>query len=170
MSTEDSDDLNESLDGYVIEWECSARELAEFWGECLMEEPPSCFERFCVDDIDFDAISSDTSEWYLDLPNDSSYSRGRSPPPWRIGFTQQFRKDILQLDRKLQGRILETLQSLSDLQYPFRIMGDTFKPLKGNLKGFWRYRLGDFRLVINPVVAESEIDVITFSARGDVYD
>jgi mRNA-degrading endonuclease RelE of RelBE toxin-antitoxin system len=35
---------------------------------------------------------------------------------------------------------------------------------------FWRYRIGDFRLVIKPTVAESEIDVITFSARGAAYD
>lgn len=35
---------------------------------------------------------------------------------------------------------------------------------------FWRYRIGDFRLVIKPIVAKSEIDVITFSDRGAVYD
>jgi len=94
----------------------------------------------------------------------------RSPPPWRIGFTNQFCKDVTQLDRKLQGHILETLRKLSELPWPFKPQGDTFKPLSGDLKGMWRYRLGDFRLVVKPVLVDSELDLVTFAARGSVYD
>lgn len=92
------------------------------------------------------------------------------PPPWRIAFTKRFDKDIAQLDRKLQGQILETLRKLSSFAWPFQTQGDTFKPLGGDLKGMWRYRLGDFRLVVKPVLMDSELDLVTFAARGSVYD
>lgn len=92
------------------------------------------------------------------------------PPPWRIAFTKRFDKDIAQLDRKLQGQILETLRKLASFAWPFQPQGDTFKPLGGDLKGMWRYRLGDFRLVVKPVLAESELALMTFAARGSVYD
>lgn len=92
------------------------------------------------------------------------------PPPWRIAFTRRFDKDIAQLDRKMQGQILETLRKLSSFAWPFQIQGDTFKPLSGDLKGMWRYRLGDFRLVVKPVLVDSELDLVTFAARGSVYD
>ena len=97
-------------------------------------------------------------------------ARLKSPPPWRIAFTRRFDKDIAQLDRKLQGQILETLRKLSSFAWPFQIQGDTFKPLTGELKGMWRYRLGDFRLVVKPVLMDSELDLVTFAARGSVYD
>lgn len=93
-----------------------------------------------------------------------------APPPWRLAFTNQFCKDVTQLDRKLQGHILEALRKLSELAWPFKPQGDTFKPLSGGLKGQWRYRIGDYRLVVKPIVEESELDLVTFAARGSVYD
>lgn len=93
-----------------------------------------------------------------------------SPPPWLIAFTTQFQKDIARIDRKQQGHILETLQKLSGLSWPFQPMGDTFKPLGGELKGLWRYRLGDFRLVVKPRKEKRELDVLTYAARDSVYD
>ncbi len=93
-----------------------------------------------------------------------------APPPWRLGFTNQFCKDVTQLDRKLQGHILEALRKLSALAWPFNPQGDTFKPLSGGLKGQWRYRIGDYRLVVRLIVEESELALVTFAARGSVYD
>jgi len=97
-------------------------------------------------------------------------SEPRKPPPWRIAFTKRFNKDIAELDRNRLGQILETLRKLSSLAWPLKPQGDTFKPLTGELKGMWRYRLGDYRLVVKPVLADSELDLVTFAARGTVYD
>lgn len=107
-------------------------------------------------------------EWeglqYLDVPLRSE------PPPWGVRFTATFRHDLKQLDRKLQGRLLETILEITKLTLPFAILGDTFKPLQGELKGLWRYRIGDHRLVIKPIEVLGEIELVTFAARGSVYD
>lgn len=92
------------------------------------------------------------------------------PPPWLIGFSKQFKKDTLELDRKLMGRILEVLEELSDYTPPFHTHGDTFKPLKSELEGCWRYRIGDARLVLKPEVGLAQLNAIAFKARGSVYD
>lgn len=150
---------------YRIERVCAAHDLTfEFWDLFLIwaPEPQRAFLHQRVRTRV--SQNNEASLEYFDL------ARHEGPPPWRIGFTAQFRKDVGALDRKLQGRILEVLQEVSGYSLPFRTKGDTFKPLKGDLTGYWRYRIGDFRLVIKPIVDESEIDVITFSARGAVYE
>lgn len=92
------------------------------------------------------------------------------PPPWRIGFGKQFRKDTDGLDRKMMGRILEVLEELCELPLPLVPRGDTFKPLRGELKGAWRYRIGDSRLVVMPHEANAQIDAVAFGSRGGIYD
>lgn len=157
--------MPDQLTDYRLQCVCSAEDLRfEFWHLFSLWEPEPqrsvLHQRIRTKDSENEDALFDC----LDL------SRHEGPPPWRIGFTAQFRKDVGALDRKLQGRILEILQEVSGYSLPFRTKGDTFKPLKGDLIGYWRYRIGDFRLVIKPIVAESEIDVITFSARGAVYE
>jgi mRNA interferase RelE/StbE len=101
---------------------------------------------------------------------ESPRERSEAPPPWLIGLSKQFKKDSAALDRKLLGRVLELLSELSELPYPFKTHGDTFKPLKGELEGCWRYRIGDSRLIIQPKPQESQINVLALGARGGVYD
>lgn len=91
------------------------------------------------------------------------------PPPWAIGFSKQFRKDTKALDRKLQGRVLEVLEELSDYEFPFHASGDTFKPLVGELAGCWRYRIGDHRLVVQPVLQRCQLNALALGSRGSVY-
>lgn len=92
------------------------------------------------------------------------------PPPWVIGLTKQFKKDIEGLDRKLQGRVLEVLAKLSSYSYPFHPEGDTFRPLTGDRIGCWRYRIGDHRLVIQPRFEYCQLDALIFASRGSVYE
>ena len=70
-------------------------------------------------------------------------------------------------DKKIQGRILEAITKIT--LSPKTIMGDTIKPLTGDLEGYWRYRIGDYRLIYKPVEKWSEILLISFSSRGTVY-
>lgn len=104
---------------------------------------------------------------YADIFGDESAS---APPPWLVGFSRRFKKDTHAIDRKLMGRILEVLEEISDYKPPFQAHGDTFKPLKGELAGCWRYRIGDNRLVIQPKVEQAQINAIAFGARGSIYD
>ncbi|MBE9127810.1 MULTISPECIES: type II toxin-antitoxin system RelE family toxin [unclassified Coleofasciculus] len=68
-----------------------------------------------------------------------------SSSQWLIAWSDEFVKNIQNIDRKLQGRILEAISHIS--AQPTVSTGDTVKPLKGELKGLWRYRIGKYRLV-----------------------
>lgn len=92
------------------------------------------------------------------------------PPPWAIGLSRGFKKDVAALDRKFLGRVFLALADMSEMDVPFDIKGDTFKPLTGELRGCWRYRLGDWRLVLKPDIDEGRIDVLLLAPRGSVYD
>ena len=92
----------------------------------------------------------------------------KRPPPWFLGMSKEFQKDISHIDRKLQGKILEALTDL--VTQPTEPRGDTVKPLKAEFRGCWRYRIGDFRLVYSPDMETGNITLLAFSARGAVYD
>jgi mRNA-degrading endonuclease RelE of RelBE toxin-antitoxin system len=91
----------------------------------------------------------------------------KRPPPWFIGMTSGFSKDINKIDRKLQGRILEALNEIT--QNPVSLRGDTVKPLSGELEGCWRYRIGDYRLIYSPDKSTGDITLLAFESRGSVY-
>jgi len=89
-------------------------------------------------------------------------------PDWYIGFSNEFVKSIANIDRKMQGRILEAISKIAAA--PIDVHGDTIKPLTGNQKGLWRYRLGDARLLYYPDVELRNVVLISFASRGDIYN
>lgn len=102
------------------------------------------------------------------LPPISKSFVTKRPPPWFVGMSSDFVKHISHIDRKLQGRILEALTDLT--KSPVEIRGDTVKPLTGDLKGCWRYRIGDHRLIYSPNSNTGDITLLAFAARGAAYD
>lgn len=92
----------------------------------------------------------------------------RDPTPWAVAFTPTFKKSIATVDKKIQGRVLAALSSLSES--PVAVSGDTVKPLTGELKGLWRYRVGDYRLVYEPDSQRRIVVLLDFAARGGVYE
>jgi mRNA-degrading endonuclease RelE of RelBE toxin-antitoxin system len=44
------------------------------------------------------------------------------------------------------------------------------RPLSGDMSGFWRYRIGEFRLVDYPDEVTHRITLYDFASRGSVYD
>jgi mRNA interferase RelE/StbE len=87
---------------------------------------------------------------------------------WLIGFAKPFRKAVDSIDRKLQGRILEAVTDIAST--PVLVRGDTVKPLGGEMAGYWRYRIGDFRLVYYPDAATRTVTLYDFASRGTIYD
>lgn len=97
------------------------------------------------------------------------FSRSEPPPTeWAIAFTPTFRKSISGIDKKLQGRILAAITDLS--KTPASPHGDTIKPLSAELKGLWRYRVGDYRLVYKPDEERRLVVLLEFAARGEIYE
>ena len=90
------------------------------------------------------------------------------PTSWSIAFTPTFRKSIAAVDKKLQGRVLAALSELSEA--PVAVHGDTKKPLVGEFKGLWRFRVGDYRLLYEPQLEKRIVVLVDFGARGGAYE
>lgn len=86
---------------------------------------------------------------------------------WNICLTARFSKSASRLDKKLQGRVLEALLELGDA--PDTPHGDTIKPLEGDRRGEWRYRIGDYRLIYRPDRNRREILLLEVAPRGGAY-
>ena len=81
-------------------------------------------------------------------------------------FSSKAQKDFKKLDISIQKRIKTFTQEMEKLENP-RSKG---KALSGNLKGFWRYRIGDYRLICEILDNELIIYTIKISHRKNVYD
>jgi mRNA interferase RelE/StbE len=96
------------------------------------------------------------------------FFQGPLHPVWSFGLAPVFRKSLQDLDRKLQGRVLEAIMKICES--PMTVQGDTIKPLSGSLSGLWRCRIGDYRLVYRPDSDSKQVLLLEFASRGSVYD
>lgn len=85
---------------------------------------------------------------------------------YRVFLEKQVKKDFQKLDRNIQKLILDWIEkNLENVENP-RIKG---KPLVGNLKNYWRYRIGDYRLITRIDDDKLLIIAIQCKHRKDVY-
>lgn len=113
--------------------------------------------------------STDSSVSHVAEESRVSYSLAEPETTgWSVAFTPTFKKAIATADRKLQGRILGAVSDLSS--EPLTSHGDTVKPLSGELKGLWRYRIGDFRLIYKPTLDLKTVVLLEFAPRGGAYE
>ena len=61
----------------------------------------------------------------------------------RIEYTETARKQLKKLDKTMQKRILDYMDEVALLENP-RSRG---KALVENMRGLWRYRVGDYRVI-----------------------
>ncbi len=93
-------------------------------------------------------------------------SAGKSE--WLVAMSEEFIRAIRKIDRKLQGRILEAISSIC--REPLTAKGNTVKPLTGERRGLWRYRIGNFRLIYQPDSATHQVVLLSFASRGKAYN
>ena len=84
----------------------------------------------------------------------------------KVIFTPKAKKVFLKLDKTIQQQIKKFILKLEAMRDP-RTSG---KMLVGNLFGFWRYRVGDYRVLCKIKNNELVITVIDVGHRRDVYD
>lgn len=84
----------------------------------------------------------------------------------KVIFSDKAKKFFLKLDRPIQKQIQKFILKLEGMSDP-RASG---KMLVGNLLGFWRYRVGDYRLLCRIVDKELVITVVEVGHRKEVYD
>jgi mRNA interferase RelE/StbE len=86
---------------------------------------------------------------------------------WKIEFDPNAEKEIDKLDRQIAKRLLTFLyKRLSQLENP----RDIGEPLKGSQLGeFWKYRVGDYRIVVFIEDDVLRILVVKVGHRKEVY-
>ena len=85
---------------------------------------------------------------------------------WRVEFDRDAARDLRKLDAPARKEILRYLRSRISTNEDPRLFG---KPLLGELKGLWRYRVGDFRIVAKIEDHRLIVLVVTVGHRREVY-
>ena len=85
---------------------------------------------------------------------------------YKVEFTESAVKQLKKLDKQtvrvIKNWVIKNLVNTPDP----RLHG---KALKGNLKGIWRYRVGDYRLLTYIEEDKVIITVIEIGHRKDIY-
>ena len=85
---------------------------------------------------------------------------------WTIEITRTAEKQIKKLDAQAQKSIVRFLRErLKSTENP-RQWG---KPLHGDKRGLWRYRVGDYRLICEIQDERITILVVEVAHRKDIY-
>jgi mRNA interferase RelE/StbE len=85
---------------------------------------------------------------------------------WTIEIKRTAEKQIQKLDRKAQQLIVRFLRERVAPADDPRQWG---KPLHGDKRGLWRYRVGDYRLICDIQDEKITVLVLTVGHRKDVY-
>ena len=85
--------------------------------------------------------------------------------PWRITPTKEFTKSLRKLDRPVARQIVEALDAIAATGQP-RSRG---KALTGPLSGLWRYRIGNYRVLVE--LHDDELVILALKAghRSTIY-
>ena len=85
---------------------------------------------------------------------------------WTIEISDRAYKQLRKLDRPVQKRILDWLEDrLEGCKNP-RHFGE---PLKGDHAGFWRYRVGDYRIICEIQDGIVTVMVLAIGHRREIY-
>jgi mRNA interferase RelE/StbE len=84
--------------------------------------------------------------------------------PYAIKLLKRAERDLSQLPKKDLDRISEKITALADQPWPPQA-----KQLKGDLKGHFRIRVGNYRVVYQVNTKASMIAVVRIGHRREVY-
>ena len=85
---------------------------------------------------------------------------------WTIEYAETVQKPVSKLDPQTRKRIRSFLEEkIAKLDDP-RSQG---KALVGPLKGFWRYRVGDHRIICDIIDQRLVVLVVKIDHRSSVY-
>ncbi|MDQ3471273.1 MAG: type II toxin-antitoxin system RelE/ParE family toxin [Pseudomonadota bacterium] len=85
---------------------------------------------------------------------------------WQIEFLPEAAKELRKLDRQVAARIVKTLeQRIATLDDP-RQIGSA---LAGEHAGYWRWRIGDYRVVARIEDERITVLVVRVAHRREVY-
>jgi mRNA interferase RelE/StbE len=88
-------------------------------------------------------------------------------PVWRVEFDRDAARDLRKLGGQTQSLILRYLRERIATDKDPRRFGHA---LTGDLKGLWRYRVGDYRIVASIEDDRFVVLIVTVGHRREVYD
>ena len=85
---------------------------------------------------------------------------------YKVAYKRRAQKFVEKLDKPIQERIKSWVEkNLEGCENP-RLRG---LPLEGDLRNYWRYRVGDYRIVANIQDERIIIMIVNVDKRNDVY-
>ena len=85
---------------------------------------------------------------------------------YKLTYSKDFQKLFKKLDPSVQKLVASYIKhNLENTDNP-RKHG---KPLTGDKKGLWRYRIADYRLIVEIRDSELIVLILTFGHRRDIY-
>ncbi len=85
---------------------------------------------------------------------------------WRIEVNDIAERAILGLDKPVRQRVIAFLHDRVETAEDPRHLAE---PLAGELRGLWRFRVGDYRIVCDIQQAVRLVAVLDVGHRSDVY-
>jgi mRNA interferase RelE/StbE len=86
---------------------------------------------------------------------------------WTVELSKDTLKYLKKLSRNTAQRILDSLERLESTKNP--AFHKDVKPLTGKLKGYYRLRVGDYRLILELDNDNRRIGILVIVPRGDAY-
>ncbi len=85
---------------------------------------------------------------------------------WTVDYTETARKQLRKLDKQVARRILDFLdERVAAAEEP----RSTGKALTGPLGRFWRYRVGEHRIICDIQDGQLRVLVVQIGNRSEVY-
>ncbi|MDR0506540.1 MAG: type II toxin-antitoxin system RelE/ParE family toxin [Dysgonamonadaceae bacterium] len=86
---------------------------------------------------------------------------------YRISYSDKFDKSLEKIDFAHAQKILKYLKKNVDGSENPRAFG---KALTGNMKGLWRYRIGNYRVICNIQDKQCVVLALETAHRKDIYN
>jgi mRNA interferase RelE/StbE len=86
---------------------------------------------------------------------------------WQVSFERSAERELSKLDPQIARRILAFLHGRVAMLDDPRNIGEALKGAK--LGAFWKYRVGDYRIIASIEDAELCVLVLRIGNRRDVY-
>lgn len=84
---------------------------------------------------------------------------------WKVEFSRRAEKQIAKIDAEARSRILKKLAVIAQSDDP----RTSAEPLTGGWTGYWRFRVGDYRVISEIEDELVTVFVIEVGHRREVY-
>jgi mRNA interferase RelE/StbE len=86
---------------------------------------------------------------------------------WSVEFSNSALKDLERSGKLVSLRILDSLKDLSNYENPLR--HKDVRALEGKLRAFYRFRVGEYRVIFELDPETKRIGVLAVVPRGKAY-